>query len=76
MANKKAPGPSGVTSDALKSMTWTEQDPKEEGVDDDANFLGSTVHAVLVDFLGAPLILSPGHLALCPQSQRTEICQT
>eukprot|EP00957_Ditylum_brightwellii_P016715 1257378-Ditylum_brightwellii.AAC.1 len=50
MANGKAPGPSGVTSDALKSMTWTEPDPEEDGANDDAEFLVGTIHAMLVDF--------------------------
>eukprot|EP00957_Ditylum_brightwellii_P025881 1958123-Ditylum_brightwellii.AAC.1 len=50
MANGKAPGPSGATSDALRSMTWTEQDPKKEVINDDAKFLVSIIHAMLVDF--------------------------
>eukprot|EP00957_Ditylum_brightwellii_P131709 10045496-Ditylum_brightwellii.AAC.1 len=50
MANRIALEPIGVTSDALKSITWTEQDSKEEGANNDAKFLSSTVHAKLVYF--------------------------
>eukprot|EP00957_Ditylum_brightwellii_P176924 13476574-Ditylum_brightwellii.AAC.1 len=46
----KPQDPVGVNSDALKSMTWTEQDPKEEGTNNDANFLALTAHAILLDF--------------------------
>eukprot|EP00957_Ditylum_brightwellii_P154063 11724795-Ditylum_brightwellii.AAC.1 len=50
MANGKVPGPSSVTSDALKSMTWTEPDPEEAGTNNDAEFLVGTIHAMLVNF--------------------------
>eukprot|EP00957_Ditylum_brightwellii_P077550 5893080-Ditylum_brightwellii.AAC.1 len=39
MANGKAPGPSGVTSDAFCAMFWCEPDPQKEGLNKDAEFL-------------------------------------
>eukprot|EP00957_Ditylum_brightwellii_P178084 13564797-Ditylum_brightwellii.AAC.1 len=51
MANGKALGPSGITLDALKSMVW--HDSSLEGdnpANDDAEYLGSVVHELLMDF--------------------------
>eukprot|EP00957_Ditylum_brightwellii_P023240 1754044-Ditylum_brightwellii.AAC.1 len=48
MANGKAPGPSGITSDALKSMVWTEVTPEDEGANDNADYLASVI--MLVEF--------------------------
>eukprot|EP00957_Ditylum_brightwellii_P074644 5672124-Ditylum_brightwellii.AAC.1 len=39
MANGKVPGPSGVTSNALKVMIWTKHDPDNYANNDDANCL-------------------------------------
>eukprot|EP00957_Ditylum_brightwellii_P034465 2614043-Ditylum_brightwellii.AAC.1 len=50
MANGKAPGPSGITSDALKSMVWTEATPEDEVANDNANYLASVIHDMLVEF--------------------------
>eukprot|EP00957_Ditylum_brightwellii_P061241 4647606-Ditylum_brightwellii.AAC.1 len=36
MANGKAPGPSGITSGALKAMVWKEHQPEDEAANDDA----------------------------------------
>eukprot|EP00957_Ditylum_brightwellii_P061310 4653095-Ditylum_brightwellii.AAC.1 len=61
MANDKAPGTNSITSDALKSMVWTEQDPGKEEDSDDANYLVSVVHTA--DSGLACLILSSGNLS-------------
>eukprot|EP00957_Ditylum_brightwellii_P133676 10191666-Ditylum_brightwellii.AAC.1 len=50
MANGKAPGPSGITSNALKSMVWTEATLDDEGANDDANYLVAVIHNMLLDF--------------------------
>eukprot|EP00957_Ditylum_brightwellii_P017965 1353307-Ditylum_brightwellii.AAC.1 len=50
MANGKAPGPSGVTSDALKSMVWVEETPDDEHDNDDVNYLATVIHAMLINF--------------------------
>eukprot|EP00957_Ditylum_brightwellii_P173011 13171991-Ditylum_brightwellii.AAC.1 len=50
MANVKAPGPSGVTSDALKAMFWTKQNPDNDADNNDANCLTIVIHAMLLDF--------------------------
>eukprot|EP00957_Ditylum_brightwellii_P180197 13726196-Ditylum_brightwellii.AAC.1 len=50
MANGKAPGLSGITSDALKAMVWKEHQPEDEYVNDDAEYLASAVHAMIVEF--------------------------
>eukprot|EP00957_Ditylum_brightwellii_P093726 7136288-Ditylum_brightwellii.AAC.1 len=50
MANGKAPGPSGVTSDALKAMIWTKDDPDNDADNNDANCLITVIHAMLLDF--------------------------
>eukprot|EP00957_Ditylum_brightwellii_P145024 11045157-Ditylum_brightwellii.AAC.1 len=39
MANGKAPGPSGVTSDAFCTIVWCKPDPEKEGLNKDAEFL-------------------------------------
>eukprot|EP00957_Ditylum_brightwellii_P006302 478012-Ditylum_brightwellii.AAC.1 len=76
MANGKAPGPSGATFDALKSMTWTESDPEEEGVNNDTKFLLPLSMPCLLFSGQALLILSPGRLAPCLQSRRRTTCKT
>eukprot|EP00957_Ditylum_brightwellii_P109922 8384727-Ditylum_brightwellii.AAC.1 len=50
MANGKAPGPSGITSDALKSIVWTEATPEDEGANDNADYLAAVIHDMLVEF--------------------------
>eukprot|EP00957_Ditylum_brightwellii_P140850 10729250-Ditylum_brightwellii.AAC.1 len=50
MVNSKAPGPSSITSDALKAMVWKEHWPEEESVNDDAAYLASVVRAMIVEF--------------------------
>eukprot|EP00957_Ditylum_brightwellii_P095474 7271896-Ditylum_brightwellii.AAC.1 len=50
MANGKAPRPSGITSDALKAMIWTKDDPDNDADNDDANCLIAVIHAMLLDF--------------------------
>eukprot|EP00957_Ditylum_brightwellii_P165285 12584418-Ditylum_brightwellii.AAC.1 len=50
MANGKAPGPSGITSDALKSMVWTETNPNDEHENDDADYLATVIHAMILEF--------------------------
>eukprot|EP00957_Ditylum_brightwellii_P122058 9308605-Ditylum_brightwellii.AAC.1 len=50
MANCKAPGPSSVTSDALKAMVWTKHDPDNDVDNNNANCLITVIHAMLLDF--------------------------
>eukprot|EP00957_Ditylum_brightwellii_P065592 4974859-Ditylum_brightwellii.AAC.1 len=51
MANGKAPGPSSITSDALKSMVWCDFGPDvEASANEDAEYLASVVHELLLDF--------------------------
>eukprot|EP00957_Ditylum_brightwellii_P207271 15352230-Ditylum_brightwellii.AAC.1 len=50
MANGKAPGPSGVTSDAFHTMVWCEPDPEKEGLNKDAEFLCDYVTETLQPF--------------------------
>eukprot|EP00957_Ditylum_brightwellii_P151547 11541346-Ditylum_brightwellii.AAC.1 len=51
MANGKAPGPSGITSDALKSMVWCDSGlDEEDSANEDAEYLASVVHELLLDF--------------------------
>eukprot|EP00957_Ditylum_brightwellii_P010472 793139-Ditylum_brightwellii.AAC.1 len=50
MANGKAPGPSGITSDALKAMVWREHQPDNDTDNDDADYLASVIHAMILDF--------------------------
>ena len=50
MANGKAPGPSGITADALKSMVWTEDDTEEVVDNNDAESLAMTLHTMIVEF--------------------------
>eukprot|EP00957_Ditylum_brightwellii_P068181 5175563-Ditylum_brightwellii.AAC.1 len=50
MANGKAPGPSGITSDALKAMVWRDTSLKEGNpANADADFLASVIHDLLMD---------------------------
>eukprot|EP00957_Ditylum_brightwellii_P078914 5999900-Ditylum_brightwellii.AAC.1 len=55
IANGKAPGPSDITSDALKSMVWTEETPGNEHDNDDANYLATVIHVMLLDFCKSTL---------------------
>eukprot|EP00957_Ditylum_brightwellii_P157337 11975107-Ditylum_brightwellii.AAC.1 len=50
MANSKAPGPLGVTSNALKSMVWTEETPGDDHANGDTNYLATVIYAMLVNF--------------------------
>eukprot|EP00957_Ditylum_brightwellii_P062140 4716314-Ditylum_brightwellii.AAC.1 len=50
MASAKAPGPSGVTSNALKSMVWMEETPDDDHTNDNTNYLASVIHTMLLDF--------------------------
>eukprot|EP00957_Ditylum_brightwellii_P130862 9982824-Ditylum_brightwellii.AAC.1 len=50
MANGKASGPSGVTSNALKAMIWTKHNPGNDADNDNANCLTTVIHAILLDF--------------------------
>eukprot|EP00957_Ditylum_brightwellii_P190049 14468260-Ditylum_brightwellii.AAC.1 len=52
MANGKATGPSRITSNALKSMVWREDDLSEEekSANDNADFLASVINELLLDF--------------------------
>eukprot|EP00957_Ditylum_brightwellii_P046625 3537886-Ditylum_brightwellii.AAC.1 len=57
MANRKATGPSGITSDALKSMVWREEglSEEEESANNDADFLASVIHELLLDYWDSKL---------------------
>eukprot|EP00957_Ditylum_brightwellii_P132340 10091693-Ditylum_brightwellii.AAC.1 len=50
MANGKAPGPSGITSDALKAMVWTEHQLENESNNDNAKYLASAIHTMILEF--------------------------
>eukprot|EP00957_Ditylum_brightwellii_P007600 575379-Ditylum_brightwellii.AAC.1 len=50
MANVKVPGPSSITSDALKVMMWKEQHPENKSNNDDAEYLASVMHAMILEF--------------------------
>eukprot|EP00957_Ditylum_brightwellii_P070052 5320374-Ditylum_brightwellii.AAC.1 len=51
MANGKDQGPSGITSDALKSMVWCDSGPDEEdSANEDTEYLASVIHELLLDF--------------------------
>eukprot|EP00957_Ditylum_brightwellii_P159691 12154768-Ditylum_brightwellii.AAC.1 len=50
MANRKAPGPSGVTSNALNSMVWTEKNLEDEHANDNDDYLATIIHAMIVEF--------------------------
>eukprot|EP00957_Ditylum_brightwellii_P128951 9837553-Ditylum_brightwellii.AAC.2 len=52
MANEKATGPSGITSNALKSMVWTEENPEVETDNDDADHLVTVIHTIILEFWG------------------------
>eukprot|EP00957_Ditylum_brightwellii_P145347 11069267-Ditylum_brightwellii.AAC.1 len=57
MANGKAAAPSGITFDALKSMVWREEglSEEEESANDDADFLASVIHQLLLDYWDSKL---------------------
>eukprot|EP00957_Ditylum_brightwellii_P123749 9433829-Ditylum_brightwellii.AAC.1 len=55
MVNGKAAVPSGITSDALKSMVWHELDPEDEEVNTDADFQATMIHGLLLDFCASKL---------------------
>eukprot|EP00957_Ditylum_brightwellii_P178907 13627671-Ditylum_brightwellii.AAC.1 len=48
-ANSNGPGPLGVTSDALKSMVWTEETPDNEHANNNTNYLASVIHTMLLE---------------------------
>eukprot|EP00957_Ditylum_brightwellii_P141458 10776648-Ditylum_brightwellii.AAC.1 len=50
MENKKAMGPSRITSDALKSMVWNEENPDEDHDNDNDNYLTTIIHAMILEF--------------------------
>jgi len=53
MVTRKAAGPSGITSDALKSMVWREEgleDEADELANTNAGYLASVIHSLLLDF--------------------------
>eukprot|EP00957_Ditylum_brightwellii_P196692 14986417-Ditylum_brightwellii.AAC.1 len=50
MANCKAPGPSSINTDALKAMVWKEHQQENKLDDDDAEYLMSVIHAMILDF--------------------------
>eukprot|EP00957_Ditylum_brightwellii_P065523 4970206-Ditylum_brightwellii.AAC.1 len=50
MANSKASGPSGITSDALKAMVWKEHQSENKSNNDNAEYLVSVIHAMILDF--------------------------
>ena len=50
MVNGKAVGPSSITSDALKSMVWTEINPDDDHENDDANYLATVIHTMILEF--------------------------
>eukprot|EP00957_Ditylum_brightwellii_P141025 10743733-Ditylum_brightwellii.AAC.1 len=72
MANGKAPGPSGITSDALKAMVRRDTSLEEgDPVNADANFLASVIHELLLDFWESNLNFESwkrGTLAPVPKS--------
>eukprot|EP00957_Ditylum_brightwellii_P192426 14649817-Ditylum_brightwellii.AAC.1 len=51
MANGKAAGPSGITSDALKLMVWQDNSlDANDSANNDADFLATAMHDLLTDF--------------------------
>eukprot|EP00957_Ditylum_brightwellii_P158059 12031714-Ditylum_brightwellii.AAC.1 len=50
MANGKAPGLSDITSNALKAMVWQEHQPENESDNDNAEYLASVIHAMILEF--------------------------
>eukprot|EP00957_Ditylum_brightwellii_P211855 15366679-Ditylum_brightwellii.AAC.2 len=50
MTNGKAPGPFSITSYALKFMVWTEMNPNDEHENDNANYLITIIHAMILEF--------------------------
>eukprot|EP00957_Ditylum_brightwellii_P011480 868064-Ditylum_brightwellii.AAC.1 len=51
MANGKVAGPSGIASDALKSILWRDTShEKDDPGNDDADFLAFVIHELLTDF--------------------------
>eukprot|EP00957_Ditylum_brightwellii_P022867 1725962-Ditylum_brightwellii.AAC.1 len=55
MANGKAPGPSDISSGALKSMVWWEEEPNNnKDNDNDVNHLAAVIHDLLLDIWEAP----------------------
>eukprot|EP00957_Ditylum_brightwellii_P116630 8896494-Ditylum_brightwellii.AAC.1 len=57
MVNRKAPVPSGVTSDALKSMIWTEKTPDNE--DDNVNYQATVICAMILEIWEGTLDFEP-----------------
>eukprot|EP00957_Ditylum_brightwellii_P119280 9100012-Ditylum_brightwellii.AAC.1 len=56
MANRKAPGPSGITSNILKSIVWTEENPDNEDGNDKADYLTTTIHVMILEFWEGTLV--------------------
>uniref|UniRef100_A0A7S2MNV9 Reverse transcriptase domain-containing protein n=1 Tax=Helicotheca tamesis TaxID=374047 RepID=A0A7S2MNV9_9STRA len=50
MANGKSPGPSDISSDAYKAMTWMEPNPDDEDSNADAEYNLGILHSILVEF--------------------------
>eukprot|EP00957_Ditylum_brightwellii_P076944 5848278-Ditylum_brightwellii.AAC.1 len=50
MANGKAPGLSGIISDALKAMAWQEYQMENESDNDDAEYLVSVFYTMILEF--------------------------
>eukprot|EP00957_Ditylum_brightwellii_P157841 12014221-Ditylum_brightwellii.AAC.1 len=50
MDNRKGPGPSSITADALKAMMWKEYQPENELDNNDAEYLASVIKGMILDF--------------------------
>eukprot|EP00957_Ditylum_brightwellii_P131879 10057117-Ditylum_brightwellii.AAC.1 len=50
MANGKAPGLSGITSNALIAMVWMEHLPENDTDNDDVEYLVSVIHITILKF--------------------------
>eukprot|EP00957_Ditylum_brightwellii_P036459 2760995-Ditylum_brightwellii.AAC.1 len=50
MVNNKAPGPPGITSDVMKAMVWKEHQPENKSDNDDAEYLASVIHTMILEF--------------------------
>eukprot|EP00957_Ditylum_brightwellii_P091078 6934176-Ditylum_brightwellii.AAC.1 len=55
MANNKAQGPSGITSNTLKAMIWTKENPDDDTQNNDANYLVNVLHAMIIDYWSGTL---------------------
>eukprot|EP00957_Ditylum_brightwellii_P167162 12725256-Ditylum_brightwellii.AAC.1 len=50
MVNCKAPSPSDITSNALKSMVWIKENPEDEFANDDADYLATVIYMMILEF--------------------------